>query len=212
MRKKTISLAIALVLFCGTLSAVELIPSARAIGQYSSNALELHLFAPTIANPGQVISIEMWTIFDNATSGVSDLAFDHTNAALANTTMSFTVNTNLGPVAPHIHTPSGSFVALPQPKEWVHPGAWMTNYTVPSQSGLYGVHIYANYTVISSPRGPVTSYITQAETTFTVQDPLATASTVSGLGSIDYAILGLVAVAVVLDILLLFWKRSPAKP
>jgi hypothetical protein len=62
-------------------------------------------------------------------------------------------------------------------------------------------------------RGAATSYITQAETTFSVENAPATASGVSGLtsASVDYAVLGLVAAAVVLDLVLLFWKRSPVK-
>src|SRR5216117_1852720 len=52
-----------------------------------------------------------------------------------------------------------------------------------------------------------------AEKTFSVQNAPATASGVSGLAtaSVDYAVLGLVAVAVVLGLVLLFWKRSPVK-
>jgi hypothetical protein len=62
-------------------------------------------------------------------------------------------------------------------------------------------------------RGAATFYITQAETTFLVENAPATASGVSGLttASVDYAVLGLVAAAVVLDLVLLFWKRSPVK-
>ena len=82
---------------------------------------------------------------------------------------------------------------------------------MPSDLGLYGVHVYANYTYVN-PRGAATSYLAQAETTFNVQASGAVASDVSGLASTSYAILGLAAVAVVLSLLLLFWKRTPGKP
>lgn len=210
--KKSTPLLLVVLFFSATLSATELIPNSHAV-QVTNNSLELHLFAPTTASPGQTISIVLWTIFENVTSDRSDLAFNNTSPLVANTTMSFVPKTNLGPVSPHIHTVDGAFVTLPPLKQWVHPGAWSTSYTVPSLTGLYGVHIYANYTVIPV-RGAPTSYIAQAETTFSVQASAATASDVSGLASANtgYAVLGLVAVAVVLDLLLLFWKRSPVKP
>ncbi len=169
------------------------------------------MFAPTTASPGQVISIGLWTIFENVTDNKPDLAFNNTSTA-GNTTLSFSAKINIGTVAgPHIHTPTNSLTFLAPFKEWAHPGAWTTSYTVPSDLGLYGVHVYANYTYIP-PRGVATSYIAQAETTFTVQASGATAADASNLAYMIYAIIGLVAVAVVLGLLLLFWKRSPAKP
>jgi len=213
MKKPQISVVVVLLLGSAAFAATELVPSAHAV-QVTQNALELHLFAPTTASPGQTIGIELWTIFENVTSNRSDLAFNHTSVGVANTTLSFSVTTNVGIVPPHVHTPGGSFITLASFKQWVHAGAWNTSYTVPSQLGLYGVHVYANYTVISATRGvqPV-HYITQAETTFSVADAPATVSGVSGLAtaSVDYAVLGLVAAAVVLDLVLLFWKRSPVK-
>ena len=197
-----------LLLSFGAFSTVELMPSAHAV----QNGLELHLFAPATASPGQVVGIELWTIFENATDNASDLAFNNTSVA-GNTSISFSPKTNVGVVPAHVHTPTGQFVVLPSFKTWVHPGAWNTSYTVPSQLGLYGVHVYANYTV-TRPGGLSTHYVAQAETTFLVQSSLATTSDISGLASNNtvYAILGLVVVAVVLDLLLLFWKRSPVKP
>jgi hypothetical protein len=212
---KNTRLAMIVVVLIGSFafSATELVHNTNAIGNIPTNSFDIHVFAPTTASPGDNIAIRMWTIFENATNGVSDLAFNHTSVGVANTTISFTVKTNLGPVPPHIHTAAGAFVTLAPFQEWVHPGAWSTNYTVPSSLGLYGVHVYANFTVIPA-RGAAVSYITQAETTFSVQSASATASDVSGLASasVEYGILGLVAVAVVLDLLLLFWKKSPVKP
>jgi hypothetical protein len=211
MEKQTLSVIVVLLLGSAAFVATELVPSASAV-QVTQNALELHLFAPSTASPGQTIGIELWTIFENVTSNRSDLAFNHTSIGFVNTTLSFSVITNIGVVPPHIHTPGGSFVTLTPFTKWVHLGAWSTSYTVPSELGLYGVHVYANYTVIPA-RGTATSYVTQAETTFSVQDSPATASGVSGLAtaSVSYAVLGLVAAAVVLDLVLLFWKRSPIK-
>jgi hypothetical protein len=211
MKKTQLSIIVVLLLGFAAFAATELVPSTHAV-QVTQSALELHLFAPSTASPGQTIGIELWTIFENVTSNRSDLAFNHTSVGLANTTLSFRATTNIGAVPPHIHTPGGSFVTLASFTQWVHPGAWNTSYTVPSQLGLYGVHVYANYTVIPA-RGAATTYITQAETTFSVQNAPATASGVSGLATatIDYAVIGLVAAAVVLDLVLLFWKRSPVK-
>ena len=212
MKKPQLSLIVVLLLGSAAFAATELVPPTHAVGNIGANSFDIHLFAPSTASPGQNIGIELWTIFENATNGVSDLAFNHTSVGFVNTTLSFRVTTNVGVVPPHIHTPGGSFITLTPFTEWVHPGAWNTSYTVPSQLGLYGVHVYANYTVIPA-RGAATSYITQAETTFSVQDAPATASGVSGLAtaSVDYGVLGLVAVAVVLGLVLLFWKRSPVK-
>ena len=212
MRKPQLSVVVVLLLGSAAFAATELVPSSHAV-QITQSSLELHLFAPSTASPGQTIGIELWTIFENATAPARpDLAFNHTSIGVANTTLSFRVLTNVGFVPPHIHAPGGSFVTLASFTQWVHPGAWNTSYTVPSQLGLYGVHVYANYTVIPA-RGAATFYITQAETTFLVENAPATASGVSGLAtaSVDYAVLGLVAVAVVLDLVLLFWKRSPVK-
>jgi len=213
MKASKLSIIIVLLLASIAFSATELVPYTHAV-QVTQNALELHLFVPSTVSPGQTINIELWTIFENTTSNRSDLAFNNTNAAVANTTLSFVPKTNIGPVPPHIHTPGGGFVTLAPFKQWVHSGAWNTSYTVPSKLGLYGVHVYANYTVISSPRGPITHFVTQAEATFSVENAPATPTDVSGLAtaSIGYGVLGLVAVAVVLDLLILFWKKSPAKP
>jgi len=212
MEKPQLSVIVILLLGSAAFAATELVPPTHAVGNIGANSFDIHLFAPSTASPGQNIAIELWTIFENATNGVSDLAFNHTSVGFVNTTLSFRVTTNVGVVPPHIHTPGGGFITLPSFTQWVHPGAWNTNYTVPSQLGLYGVHVYANYTVIPA-RGAATSYVTQAETTFSVESAPATASGVLGLAtaSIDYAVLGLVAVAVVLDLVLLFWKRSPVK-
>jgi len=211
MKIQQLSVIAVLLLGTAAFAVAELVPSTHAV-QVTQNSLELHLFAPSIASPGQTIGIELWTIFENVTSNRSDLAFNHTSVGFVNTTLSFRATTNIGTVPPHIHTPGGSFITLASFTQWVHPGAWNTSYTVPSQLGLYGVHVYANYTVIPA-RGAATSYITQAETTFSVENAPATASGVSGLStaSVDYAVLGLVAAAVVLDLVLLFWKRSPVK-
>jgi len=211
MKKPQLSVVVIMLLGSAAFAATGLVPSTHAV-QVTQNALELHLFAPSTASPGQTINIELWSIFENVTSNRSDLAFNHTSVGFVNTTLSFRPTTNVGVVPPHIHTPGGAFITLPSFTQWVHPGAWNTNYTVPSQLGLYGVHVYANYTVIPA-RGAATSYVTQAETTFSVESAPATASGVSGLAtaSVDYAVLGLVAVAVVLDLVLLFWKRSPVK-
>ncbi len=197
------------------LSAAELVPSARA-----SSALEMQVFAPATASPGQTISIGLFTLFDNTTiapTGTSypDLAYNFTSAT-TNRTLTFNVKINLGIVAPpHIHTPAGAFVALPPFKVWTHKGAWMTNYTVPSQLGLYAVHVYGNYTIVTPAlRPPTTVYIGEAQTTFTVQNAPATPADVSGLATMNvlYGVLGLAVIAIVLDALILFWKKSPAKP
>jgi hypothetical protein len=211
MKIQQLSVIAVLVLSTAAFAATELVPSTHAV-QVTQSSLELHLFAPSTASPGQTIGIELWTIFENVTSNRSDLAFNHTSVGFQNTTLSFRATTNIGAVPPHIHTPGGSFITLASFTQWVHPGAWNTSYTVPSQLGLYGVHVYANYTVIPA-RGAATSYITQAETTFSVENAPATASGVSGLtsASVDYAVLGLVAAAVILDLVLLFWKRSRVK-
>ena len=211
MRKSSIALMTTLLLASGLFTAIGLVPRTNAV-QVATNSLELHLFAPVTATPGQVIQIELWTIFENTTSQRSDLAFNNTSVGVANTTLSFAPKTNVGTVPPHIHTPAGAFIKLAPFTLWTHPGAWSTNYTVPSQTGLYGVHVYANYSVVTGNcPARCTSYVTQAETTFLVQDSLATASSLSGVGNVGYAILGLIAVAVVLELLVLFWKKSPAK-
>jgi len=211
MKTRQISVVIVLLLASAAFATTELVPSTHAV-QVTTSSLELHLFAPSTASPGQTISIELWTIFENVTSNRSDLAYSRTSVGVANTTLTFSPTTNIGPVPPHIHTPGGSFITLSSFTQWVHPGAWNTSYTVPSQLGLYGVHVYANYTIIPA-RGAPTFYVTQAETTFSVENAPATASGVSGLAtaSVDYAVLGLVAVAVVLSLVQMFWKRSPVK-
>src|SRR5713226_3906007 len=213
MKKPQLSVIVVLLLGSAAFAATELVPNTHAV-QVTQNALELHLFVPSTASPGQTISIELWTIFENVTSNRSDLAFNNTSVDVANTTLSFVPKTNIGPVPPHIHTPGGGFVTLTPFKQWSLSGAWNKIYTVPAKLGLYGVHVYANYTVISSPRGTPTFYVTQAEATFSVENAPATPTDVSGLAtaSIGYGVLGLVAVAVVLDLLILFWKKSPAKP
>ena len=59
MKMKTSRLAkIALLLFATTvLSGAAIVQNARA-----QSLLELHLFAPTTATPGQTIAIELWTL------------------------------------------------------------------------------------------------------------------------------------------------------
>ena len=208
---------IAVLLFATTvLSGAALVQNARA-----QSLLELHLFAPTTATPGQTIAIELWTLYENATSGRPDLAFNATGESATTCSvfpcLTFLVKINLGSSAPpHIHTPSGAFVALPAFSKWVHPGAWNTSYTVPSQLGLYGVHMYANYTLKTGPNSYI-SYVSQTQTTFTVTSATATptdvSNGVSGLASqsLTYGVLGLVVVALLLDALILFWKKTPAK-
>ena len=218
MKNSKLSIIVLVILGTIILSASELIPSARA-----SSPLEMQLFAPATASPGQTISIGLFTLYDNLTgipagapAGTTrpDLAYNYTSSTGANQTLTFNVKINLGIVAPpHIHTPGGAFVALPPFKVWTHKGAWMTNYTVPSQLGLYAVHVYGNYTVVVTT-GPnrITSYIGEAQTTFTVQNGPAAAADLSTTNSVLYGVLGLAVVAVVLDALILFWKKSPAKP
>jgi hypothetical protein len=208
---------IAILLFATTvLSGAVIVQNARA-----QSLLELHLFAPATATPGQTIAIELWTLYENATSGRPDLAFNATGESATTCSvfpcLTFLVKINLGSSAPpHIHTPSGGFVALPAFNKWVHPGAWNTSYTVPSQLGLYGVHMYANYTLKTGPNS-FTSYVSQTQTTFTVKSATATptdvSNGVSGLASqsLTYGVLGLVVVAIILDALILFWKKTPAK-
>src|SRR3989442_12453374 len=207
---------IAVLLFATTvLSGAALVQNARA-----QSLLELHLFAPTTATPGQTIAIELWTLYENATSGRPDLAFNATGESATTCSvfpcLSFLVKINLGiSAAPHIHTPSGAFVALPSFAKWVRPGAWNTSYTVPSQLGLYGVHMYANYTLKTGPNAYI-SYFSQTQTTFTVASPAATpadvSNGVSGLASqsLTYVVLGLVVVALVWEALILLWKKTPA--
>ena len=220
---KNLKLSIIALAILGTiaLSAAELVPSAGA-----SSALEMQVFAPAIASPGQTISIGLFTLFENVTSAPTtppgntrpDLAYNFTSPT-ENTTLTFNVKINLGIVAPpHIHTPAGAFVALPPFKVWTHNGAWKTNYTIPSQLGLYAVHVYGNYTIVTTGPLRTSVYIGEAQTTFTVQNALATPSDitngVSGLAtmSVLYGVLGLAVIAIVLDALILFWKKSPAKP
>ncbi len=218
MKMKNTRLAkIALLLFATTvLSGAALVQNARA-----QSLLELHLFAPTTATPGQTIAIELWTLYENSTSGRPDLAFNATGESATTCSvfpcLSFLVKINLGISAPpHIHTPSGAFVALPTFKQWVHPGAWNTSYTVPSQLGLYGVHMYANYTIKTGPNTYI-SYVSQTQTTFTVTSatasPTDVSNGVSGLASqnLTYGVLGLVVIALILDALILFWKKPAAK-
>ncbi len=187
----------------------------------AQNALNLFLFAPTTATPGQTIAIELWTVYENTTSGRPDLAFNATGESATSCTvfpcLTFLVNINLRIAAPpHIHTPSNAFVALPAFKQWVHPGAWNTSYTVPSQLGLYGVHMYANYTIKTGPNS-FAFYISQAQTTFTVANADATRADVtngvSGLATMNmsYALLGLLVVAVALELVILVWKKPPIK-
>src|SRR3989442_2994650 len=207
---------IAMLLFATVLSGAAVVQNGRA-----QSLLELHLFAPSTATPGQTIAIELWTLYENATSRRPDLAFNATGESATTCSvfpcLTFLVKINLGISAPpHIHTPSGGFVALPAFSKWVHPGAWNTSYTVPSQLGLYGVHMYANYTIKTGPNS-FTSYVSQTQTTFTVTSATATptdvSSAASGLASqnLTYGVLGLVVVAIILDALILFWKKPPAK-
>src|SRR3989442_1817572 len=207
---------IAILLFATVLSGAVVVQNARA-----QSLLELQLFAPTTSTPGQTIAIELWTLYENATSGRPDLAFNATGESATTCSvfpcLSFLVKINLGiSAAPHIHPPAGAFVALPTFAKWVHPGAWNTSYTGPSQLGLYGVPMYANYTLKTGPNAYI-SYVSQTQTTFTVASAAATpadvSNGVSGLASqsLTYGVLGLVVVALVLDALILFWKKTPAK-
>src|SRR2546428_7068371 len=185
------------------------------------SVLDPNLFGPTTSTPGQTIAIELWTLNENATSGRPDLAFNATGESATTCSvypcLSFLVKINLGiSAAPHVHTPSGAFVALPTFAKWVHPGAWNTSYTVPSQLGLYGVHMYANYTIRTGPNAFI-SYVSQTQTTFTVTSatasPADVSNQVSGLASqnLTYGVLGLVVVTLILDALILFWKKTPTK-
>ncbi len=208
---------IAILLFAITvLLGAAVVQNARA-----QSLLELNLFAPTTSTPGQTIAIELWTLYENATSGRPDLAFNATGESATTCSvypcLSFLVKINLGiSAAPHVHTPSGAFVALPTFAKWVHPGAWNTSYTVPSQLGLYGVHMYANYTIRTGPNAFI-SYVSQTQTTFTVTSatasPADVSNQVSGLASqnLTYGVLGLVVVTLILDALILFWKKTPTK-
>ncbi len=219
MKNLKLSIIALVILGAIALSAAELVPSARA-----SSALEMQVFAPTTATPGQTISIGLFTLFDNTTNAPAgttrpDLAYNFTSSTI-NRTLTFNVKINLGSgtvVGPHIHTPSGGFVALPPFKQWTHPGAWITNYTVPAQLGLYAVHVYGNYTIVI-PRTPTAVYIGEAQTTFAVQNapasPADVANGVAGLATMNvlYGVLGLAVIAIILDALILFWKKSPAKP
>ncbi len=217
MKNARVAIAAMLLLSTITVLAVppSIIPKAHA-----QQSLQLFLFTPRTASPGETVAVELWTIFENTTSGRPDLAFNATGTGTCGVSLfpclSFLVKINLGISAPpHVHTPSGSFVALAAFKSWVHLGAWNTSYTVPSQLGLYGVHLYANYTIRTGPNA-FTSFVSQAETTFSVQTAPATpadlTSNVSSLQNIVYGVLGLVVLAVILDVLLLFWKKSPVKP
>ncbi len=212
MKNSKLSIIVLVILGTIVLSAAELVPSARA-----SSPLEMQLFAPATASPGQTISIGLFTLYDNASAPAGttrpDLAYNATSTTGANQTLTFNVKINLGIVAPpHIHTPSNGFVPLPPFKFWTHKGAWMTNYTVPSQLGLYAVHVYGNYTVFTT--GPLrsNSYIGEAQTTFMVQNAPAPAADLSTTMNVLYGVLGLAVVAIVLDALILFWKKSPARP
>ena len=216
MKNSKLSIIVLVILGAIVLSAAELVPSARA-----SSPLEMQLFAPVTASPGQTISIGLFTLYDNLTNAATtptgttrpDLAYNATSSTGNNQTLTFNVKINLGIVAPpHIHTPSNGFVALPPFKVWTHKGAWMTNYTVPSQLGLYAVHVYGNYTVVTTGPLRINSYIGEAQTTFMVQSAPAPAADLSTTMTILYGVLGLAVVAIVLDALILFWKKSPAKP
>ncbi len=217
MKNLKLSIIALVILGAIALSAAELVPSALA-----SSPLEMQVFAPATASPGQTISIGLFTLYDNATgipagapAGTTrpDLAYNYTSSTGNNQTLTFNVKINLGIVAPpHIHTPSNGFVALPPFKVWTHKGVWMTNYTVPSQLGLYAVHVYGNYTVVTTGPLRITSYIGEAQTTFMVQNAPAPAADLSTTMNVLYGVLGLAVVAIVLDALILFWKKSPAKP
>jgi len=198
------------------LSGAVLVQNARA-----QNTLNIYLFSPATGNPGQTVGIELWTLFDNSTSGRPDLAFNATGETATSCTvfpcLTFLVKINLGiSVPPHVHTPGGSLIVLSPFKEWVHPGAWNTSYTVPSELGLYGVHMYANYTVKTGVNA-FTSYVSQAQTTFTATNAPITqndiANGVSGLATMtmSFGILGLVVVAIILDVVILVWKKNPTK-
>ena len=76
--------------------------------------------------------------------------------------------------------------------------------------------MYANYTIKTGPNAYV-SYVSQTQTTFTVASAAATptdvSNGVSGLASqnLTYGVLGLVVIALILDALILFWKKPAAK-
>jgi len=179
-------------------------------------SLELFLQVPKTVNPGQTIAIELWTVYNGDT-----LAFNATGIGTPCVNLfpciSFLVKSNLGiSVPPHVHTPGGQFIVLPPMQQWVHPGAWNVSYTVPSQTGLYGVHLYANYTI-----GPGNSAVNEAATTFQVTSAAAAPATpasptdVSNVGNsvstvmtLVYGVLGLATIAVILDIVLLMRKRT----
>src|SRR5207245_10112459 len=132
---------------------------------------------PCTATPRQTIAMERWTRYENATSGRPDSAFNATGESATTCSvfpcLSFLVKINLGiSAAPHIHTPSGAFVALPTFAKWVHPGAWNTSYTVPSQLGLYGVHMYANYTLKTGTNASI-SYASHTQTILTLSSAAA---------------------------------------
>ncbi len=219
MKNLKLSIIALVILGAIALSAAELVPNARA-----SSPLEMQVFAPTTASPGQTISIGLFTLYDNATgipagapAGTTrpDLAYNYTSSTGNNQTLTFKVKINLGSgtvVGPHIHTPSGGLVSLPSFKQWTHPGAWTTNYTVPTQLGLYAVHVYGNYTIVTTGPLRTNSYIGEAQTTFTVQNGPAAAADLSTTNNVLYGVLGLAVIAIVLDALILFWKKSPAKP
>ncbi len=137
--------------------------SPRTARAATNLSLQLFLNVPEVAYPGQTIAVELWTVYNGDT-----LAFNATGTGTPCVTLfpciSFNVASNLGiKVPPHVHTPSGGFVPLPPLKTWVHPGAWNTSYVVPAETGLYGVHLYANYTL-----SPGNSAVNEAATTFTV--------------------------------------------
>ena len=215
---KSTRLALAAVLILGSLT---LVSSPALLPQGHADELKLLLNVPTTAHPGDKISIELWTVINFVEPGTnvggtrSVLAY---NATGANCTtipcLSFAVKANLNAsnivstndvVVPHIHTPSGGFVPLPPFRPWVHHGAWITNYTVPSELGLYGVHLFANYSISTN-----NYFISQAATTFSVQAAPVEAASLATAQNLIYATLGVAILAVLLDIVILMRKRIPA--
>jgi hypothetical protein len=214
VKVKRVTAALALCAFLLIVSSTVLVPRAHA------DELDLLLNVPRVAHLGNTINIELWTVINYAapsqTGGTrSQLTYNATGADCINRfpCLSFAVKANLNAsdpfnsnslVVPHVHTPSGGFVALPPFKTWVHLGAWITNYTVPSELGLYGVHVFANYTIA---RGVF--FVGQAATTFSVEGAPAEAASLATTQELAYAVLGVATLAVLLDMVILTRKRIP---
>ncbi len=83
----------------------------------------------------------------------------------------------------------------------------MTTYTVSSELGLYGVHVYTNLTTAIG-----VSFVYQAATTFSVQNAPAEAASLTSTQNLAYAILAVAIIAVILDVVLLARKPGPSMP